>query len=404
MLYDTYTHETYIKDSIIIITDFNIGKINFFINIDSIKCIKIITKNNNNYNNIKNNTKNKIIVLKNENIIDNDEIFELFEEYIIKNDITSYYNDIYYNKNNDRLYDKNNKYIIEQENYDSLYNKNILSNNFSNSGITIKIDNIFIINGSHTYHVHYIENFPMIILYKLYLKKNKFLKIKCLNKYLKQYQELEIIFNVPITENILCYGDYHIENCITSLTLPKIYMNYGNNKNVFPLTILFSLMIKNYFYILRDNETTNNKYSYIGRKYNNILNDGNNRTIINIDEFKNYLYNKNIIFKECDDLTFNEKYNFISNSKIIIVEAGSGLVNLYFCYIPINVRIIIVTNEIHLNCHGIFKPQLKTIINKEVDVFSCRINDLKMDIKNMNNPYCVDINEFDNFINQYLKS
>tara|TARA_Y200000002_G_C22605781_1_gene631543 strand:- start:95 stop:1066 length:972 start_codon:yes stop_codon:yes gene_type:complete len=184
-----------------------------------------------------------------------------------------------------------------------------------------------------------------------------------------------------------CYvGNYINIHSIPDLLLDK-YQIIGNK-------IIFNNLIKPKY--------ENN--IFISRKIND--NAGSNRYITNYDEFTKFIETKKFKLFYFEDYNLENKLiKLISlNPKLILIENGSGLTNFLFFPKNIikNIHLIILDQENwKINTSRIYDIILKFEIKH--DILTCKniIND-ENDIRN--NPFNIDISEFENIYNKFTNA
>jgi UDP-N-acetylglucosamine 2-epimerase (non-hydrolysing) len=104
-------------------------------------------------------------------------------------------------------------------------------------------------------------------------------------------------------------------------------------------------------------------------KSNNYVNLVQSRICINMENIKNMLiskYESDIIFTEQIE-SFKEQLNIINSHKILIVEMGSGISNLYFCE---NINVVIFGSETNKGWYDTWYSKSKELLNfKNINIY-----------------------------------
>ena len=239
--------------------------------------------------------------------------------------------------------------------------------------------------------------FPGIILLKLInISKKCYMIVR--DKYYNHFLELCDIFNID--KNLIIKNNQNIIK-INKLLILKILCHNGNySYKGNPLVKIMSLCIK---YIFNQNSNnlneSNDKIIFIRRQPLNKLNVGAHRYIFNFEDIKNTLEKYNIPIFEFENLTFLEKFNILSNSKLIFMEIGSSIVNLYYSNVN-NSKIILFSNHANSTFHSLFRGDIEKINNiTNYEIITCKMhNNLEIKPENINNPYIVDNNIIEKYI------
>ena len=266
----------------------------------------------------------------------------------------------------------------------------------------IRLQNIFIFifnrgkqsagNFFH-FHFHYLQR-----ILGFFLINNKKLKLGIpIN--MTPFQKNIILRLVP--EDKIIYLDiykynYEIKNCYVG--------NYINIDSI-PDLLLNKYQIIGYEIIY--NNFIKPKYEnnvFISRKIND--NAGSNRYITNYDEFTKFLQSKKFKLFYFEDYNLENKLiKLLSlNPKLILIENGSGLTNFLFFPKNIikNIHLIILDQENwKIKTSRIYDIILKFEIKHYILTCKNIIND-KNDIRN--NPFNVDISEFENIYNKFTNT
>jgi hypothetical protein len=243
------------------------------------------------------------------------------------------------------------------------------------------------------------ECMPSLILLKL-LNIDNFHYLYVRKKFYKQYYELFDIFKIDkkflICNNI---NTYKIKNMYI-LKLPLNGQKLSIDTN--PLVFIFSKYLKNYF-TYKNNFLKGNNNIFINRTANN-NNTGKSRYISNLNEMLFIIKKYNIDIYEFEDLTFEEKFKILFKKKIIIMESGASIVNLYYSYLDNNTKIIFLTNETNYKLHNLFINDIEQINNIKIYkiLWFKLTNNLPLIVDNINKPYTVDIKILDVELNNII--
>jgi hypothetical protein len=397
------TSDEYINE----IININISKLIILCNLNNIKEINI------NKNNIVESNVIFYKIINDKKYIDPDNLLKLldFFNYNTKHCIYEYENVfLAYNDkiNSTRLYDIDGNYLIGQNLIDekiNFSNTKLFENYDVNKINTNKIfDYCFYPENPwhNNFHIHYMEIFPSVIYFKYLIKTFNNCKLLISEKYLNEYKELFNIFNIDtnLIEIInLSHGHIKIQKIFT-LKLPLNGSTFDYNAN--PFVKIMSLYIKHTF-IVNNKINDYDKIIFIKRKKNCLTNSGSERYIRNYDEIeKEIIKKKNIDVYELENLSFYDKFKILSNKKIIFIEFGASIVNLYYCDLK-NTKIVFLINRVFYECHALFKSDLvgiNNINNFEFIIGELDNNKLEINLKNINNPYTIDL---DNIKKNFFK-
>jgi hypothetical protein len=102
---------------------------------------------------------------------------------------------------------------------------------------------------------------------------------------------------------------------------------------------------------------------------------------------------------ELENLTFQEKYDILSHSKIIFMESGASIVNLYYSNIQ-NSKIILFTNMANYKLHSTFSTDIELINNiTDYKIIPCDMyNNLEIISDNINKPYVINCELLEKFL------
>jgi hypothetical protein len=334
------------------------------INIDNNKNTKLIQQNNKlvliiNNKIIKEYILNKILcffdiidILKKIDI--KFKLFDLLHDKYIYSCISS--------SNNLNLIDNNDNILDENIFNKAVKNYNDLSNIKKNYNNVEELENLycFIFYGSFIFHYWMMSILPLFI--ELINNKNNLINICIDENYKKLFFELCKIFNISIKNiNIIYFINQKIDYkkyCykVKNIYIPTFMCTSTTNMNYIILRYL------KYYFSIKNNLKEKNDKIYIERDYTNKYILGNYRTIINKEDIKDLLSKNNYNIYKFENLSFEEKFNKICNASIIVVEAGSTLVNLYFC-LNKNTKIII------LNSYGNYHNHPHTTVHQPKDFF-----------------------------------
>ena len=209
-----------------------------------------------------------------------------------------------------------------------------------------------------------------------------------------------IIFRL-VPEDKIIYLDiykynYEIKNCYVGnyINIDSIPDLLFNKYQIIGYEIIYNNFIKPKY--------ENNVF--ISRKIND--NAGSNRYITNYDEFTKFLQSKKFKLFYFEDYNLENKLiKLLSlNPKLILIENGSGLTNFLFFPKNIikNIHLIILDQENwKIKTSRIYDIILKFEIKHDILTCNNVIND-KVDIRN--NPFNVDISEFENIYNKFTNA
>ena len=121
---------------------------------------------------------------------------------------------------------------------------------------------------------------------------------------------------------------------------------------------------------------------------------GSDRKIINKDGYYDFLSQNNFLITSFDNKTINQKVNdlLIKNPKIIVIETGSGLINLFFVPKKILERIkIILLNPTLWNIKESRIYKIFEVLQIKPNIINCKsiINTSNLD--KINNPYIINL-------------
>ena len=330
-------------------------------------------------------------------------------ELIINNPTINFIEDkLIYIWNPHRIFDINGRYIYGQGYYDKLgecvHGLNIQTNTDTN----IYNRTAFFLNNkwSFNYQCQFLELFPIIILIKLLINtkykddKNK-IDIFFLNKYRESYLELFRIFEIDNDVNLISLNSLEIDTNSLKLYYKEIY-DFG--KNHLHRTITHKLLgifigyLKYYFKNKFDtlNWENDNKVALL-RSNDYKLNCSPNRSITNINDIISILKNNNFNIINTENMSLEDKFKNLSYKKIIIIEAGASLPNLYFLK-KNKSKIILLCNESMYYHHGIYEDQIRYYC-KDICVIICKMSDSPQCNASTNNPYTIDINDITKLLN-----
>jgi capsular polysaccharide biosynthesis protein len=139
----------------------------------------------------------------------------------------------------------------------------------------------------------------------------------------------------------------------------------------------------------------------------NLNNAGRNRIMVNQQNFLNYLKKFNTNFLYFEDYNLSDKIKNLCSlcPKIIIMEIGSGLVNLLFIkkkYLK-NIKFIIIDqSEWKFNNSRILN--IFNLLDLNYDIFTCNTIYKNDESDKKNNPFEININEFESKYNKLLSN
>ena len=372
--------------------------------------------NTNIYNNI-NNLSKKCYVIENkiniQNIIDiinllNIETsfyYSIYNDCIVSNNlfidnpdkVQNKYKNIYC-LNSFRIFDKNGKYINNQTYNENLDGENISAHNSENfNKICFYLNNIW----SFNYHCQFMELFPMIIIIKLLLmnENNNYDKIDILfnNNYKDSYIEIFKIFNIDDKINFIGLDNLNNNSNSNNYYYHKLF-NFGTNllhrNDSYQIHNIFTEFLKYYFFdTYKDKINNYNDKVALLRDSQNNNNTWSERCISNNIEVIELLKNNDFSIINTEKMSLADKFINLSNKKIIIVEAGASLPNLYFIK-KHKTKLIILCNENMYNFHGIYENQIRYHF-KNYNVFICNMtnDNSPKNNENVNQPFIVDVNK-----------
>jgi hypothetical protein len=248
-------------------------------------------------------------------------LFELLENKYICSDISEKNINVIYNNNKEIDQSKFNKIIKQYHNIDNLKIKN---NNIK------KLENLycFCFFGSNIFHYWIMSVLPLFIDL-CYKNHNQIINIAIDKNYKNIFLQICEILEIPTQKiNLIEFTNMKIEYFEYCYEVKKLYipliMGTATNK--------YNKIILNYLKYNLSIKYNNNikRKIFIERNYNSKFILGNKRCITNKNEIKELLKKNNYEIFDTENLSIVEKFKKINNAKIVIVEAGSTLVNLYF--------------------------------------------------------------------------
>jgi len=263
------------------------------------------------------------------------------------------------------------------------------------------IDNeVFVMNyiWSYNYHINYFESLPQIFLYKELYSKNKNLYCTVQKAHRKLYEYLFLLLDLDI-KKILNNNNIKCKKCIYS-NFGRLYFLHNKCLKINNLHFKLNNLLKNSFIKKHNYKNSNKNILYIYRLNNSI---GKNRYIKNDENLKAYIKKIGGDIISCENLSLQEKFENISNYKIIITPIGANLVNLYFSDLSETKKIILlgpdvkikdyITWNIKLLNEFVPEKQISTLLGKPEIIFSKEDGDL------VNQPYEINLNELEKLIN-----
>lgn len=278
--------------------------------------------------------------------------------------------------------------------YDDKYLKDKI--NLKPNRKTIKLNNIYLfiynnnnVCGGNFFHFtfHYMQK-----LVDYFTLNKSEIKI-AIPLYSLEFQK-EILKSIVSDENILYIDIYKFNYDITNCYIGKYY-----DTSSIPLSLFTKYQNIGLNY---NNQNFENKNMiYIGRKDNEINNGGNNRYIINNNEFTDFLNKNNILNFYFEDYNLKNKINNLIDlkPKVIITEIGSGLTN--FLFFPKDffkeIKFIII-DQINWKLdksriYGIIK-----LLDIKYQILRCKntINNKQQNLAN--NPFTIDVKKLNYII------
>lgn len=383
-----YIYDKYLDNNNLYLYNNSIIKyeINNIINIDNIiDILNILDYNFNNYYNI-----------YNECIVSN--------SYYLKNINHNEYKSQYL-FNSFRIFDFNGNYIYNQTYVQQEQNISIITNNeeYNKDKICFYISHSWCYN----YHCQFIELMPTLILFKKIINDNNYdiTNIDIIINFIYKdiYDELFEILNINKLINKI-YIKKIPEDINEYYFNYKILYNFGilaNHRNkTHPLFLIFTEYLKYYFIYKSINSIFNNNSIALLRDINNNNNTWSERCITNNNELVNCLKEKNFEIINTEKMSLFDKFCKLSYKKIIIIEAGASMPNLYFIKNLDETKVILLCNENMYNFHGIYEDQIRYYY-KDVHIIICNMtnkDEEKCNI-NTNRPFTVNISDVMNYIN-----